>query len=392
MVRARDGRGSDLAEHEGEDDELAPGRKTLTGQLGKPSTGKPPSAPGRRSLTLALPIRRALETEHGTPLAEPEKWSQRVGADVSGARVVTGPAAAEAAAELQTRAFTVGNRVFFGSGFDASTDGGELLAHELTHVAQQKGATGSLDDLPVLEHGDEREVAARENKPGLASGLAIARDTMVVMSGVSASPGPAKPGPAKPGPAKPGAQPGDPAAMAAVQQALPNITSRWKSIGGGLFSMETEPPSLPPLVDFEFASYGLITADIIDLDPVHIVLSGPNREKYKQAFERAANDVVRDKPHLDELKAAVTNILAGGQVQFNATRVIAHQSALSSAGKRTLARPDLPPTHDLIVYTATDAHKHGDMETPPVDVMWTHSEGGGADRVRGCQGILKTLQ
>src|SRR5215468_7012388 len=126
MVRARDGRGSDLADFEGEDDELAPGRKTLTGQLGKPSVGKPPTAPGRRSLTLALPIRRALETEQGAPLSDPEKWSHRVGADVSAARLVTSPAAAEAAAELQTRAFTVGNRVFFGSGFDANTDGGEL--------------------------------------------------------------------------------------------------------------------------------------------------------------------------------------------------------------------------------------------------------------------------
>src|SRR5262245_53641266 len=115
MARFRDGRGpgSELAEQQGEDGDLAPGRKTLTGQLGQPSTGKRPSVPGRRSLTLALPIQRALATEQGSALPDAATWSQRVGADVSDTRLVSGPGAADAADALDARAFTVGNRVFF---------------------------------------------------------------------------------------------------------------------------------------------------------------------------------------------------------------------------------------------------------------------------------------
>src|SRR5262245_29359001 len=83
-------------------------------------------------------VSQALTSEQGSPLPQADSWSQRLGSDVSDARVVTGSAAASAADSINARAFTVGNRVFFSGGADPSTDGGSLLAHELTHVSQQR--------------------------------------------------------------------------------------------------------------------------------------------------------------------------------------------------------------------------------------------------------------
>jgi hypothetical protein len=63
----------------------------------------------------------------------------RLARDFSEVRLHTGPEAAESAAALGAQAFTVGNRIVFGSDkFAPDSDSGRrLLAHELTHVAQQ---------------------------------------------------------------------------------------------------------------------------------------------------------------------------------------------------------------------------------------------------------------
>jgi len=125
-------------------------------------------------------VATTLSSARGAPLQDPEHWSTRVGADVSGAHVVTGEGAPQAAAAIDARAFTVGNRVFMGAGNDASTDGGNLLAHELTHVAQQRGASApaSWEQLPFVEHGDHRETAARAHDGAAqrSGEQAIARD------------------------------------------------------------------------------------------------------------------------------------------------------------------------------------------------------------------------
>ncbi|MCW2999144.1 MAG: hypothetical protein JWN65_2693 [Solirubrobacterales bacterium] len=51
--------------------------------------------------------------------------------------------AARLASSVQARAFTVRNDVFFGRGEyrPHTTEGQQLLAHELTHVAQQAGSS-----------------------------------------------------------------------------------------------------------------------------------------------------------------------------------------------------------------------------------------------------------
>ena len=122
--------------------------------------------------------------DSGRPLADGAGWSERVGADVSHAKIVTGERAEHAAASIDAKAFTVGDRVFMGHGQSESSEGGNLLAHELTHVAQQRGAGSptSAAGLSVVDHGDAREHAARAHDGASAehaSGdAAIARDNL----------------------------------------------------------------------------------------------------------------------------------------------------------------------------------------------------------------------
>src|SRR5262245_6453109 len=119
----------------------------------------------------------ALHTQHGRPLPNGEGWSKRVGLDVGHARLVEGREAAAAASSIRARAFTVGDRVFFGAGYDASTDGGELLHHELVHVAQQDGA--EIGDPSSLSFTDPSGAFEREARRGAASSSGpptIARD------------------------------------------------------------------------------------------------------------------------------------------------------------------------------------------------------------------------
>lgn len=73
------------------------------------------------------------------------------------------------ARSVSARAFTTGTDVFFASGEyrPGTPTGDELLAHELTHVVQQRGAPTS-GPLTVTEPGDAMEREAEENARGLA--------------------------------------------------------------------------------------------------------------------------------------------------------------------------------------------------------------------------------
>ncbi|MEV5508654.1 eCIS core domain-containing protein [Streptomyces orinoci] len=90
----------------------------------------------------------------------------RMNADFSDVRVHTGPAADEAAASVGARAFTAGSHIVFRHGQYApdSRQGRQVLAHELTHVLQQRaGAVAGVDrgdGIRVSEPTDRYERAA----------------------------------------------------------------------------------------------------------------------------------------------------------------------------------------------------------------------------------------
>ena len=88
----------------------------------------------------------------GRPLPESTRsfFEPRFGHDFSQVRVHTDAQAAEMARAMNARAFTTGRDIVFGAGQYApeATGGKKLLAHELTHVVQQKGES-KLTRVPI---------------------------------------------------------------------------------------------------------------------------------------------------------------------------------------------------------------------------------------------------
>ncbi|MFH9930294.1 DUF4157 domain-containing protein [Streptomyces sp. NPDC017252] len=101
----------------------------------------------------------------------------RLGADFSDVRLHTGAEARRSAAEIGARAYTSGNHVVIGDG------GGDrhTLAHELTHVIQQRqgpvAGTDHGDGLSVSDPGDRFEREAEANARRVMSGSPVARTT-----------------------------------------------------------------------------------------------------------------------------------------------------------------------------------------------------------------------
>ncbi|MFF7993349.1 DUF4157 domain-containing protein [Kitasatospora xanthocidica] len=108
----------------------------------------------------------------GRPMAEDVRaeMEARLGADFSGVRIHDDSAAARSAAEISARAYTSGEHVVLGhGGADKHT-----LAHELTHVIQQRSGpvagTDHGDGLSVSDPGDRFERAAEANAVRALSG------------------------------------------------------------------------------------------------------------------------------------------------------------------------------------------------------------------------------
>jgi hypothetical protein len=109
-----------------------------------------------------------------------------LGADLSDVRIHTGAKAAASAQAVQARAYTVGSDVVFGEGgFSPGTpDGKKTLAHELTHVVQQR--QGPVDGTPtgtgikVSDPSDRFEQAAEASAEQFmaSGGGAVQRDAM----------------------------------------------------------------------------------------------------------------------------------------------------------------------------------------------------------------------
>ena len=110
----------------------------------------------------------------GSPLSGDVRtdMESNLGADFGDVRVHDGGAAAESAQAVNARAYTVGNDVVFGSGgFQPDTpEGRHTLAHELTHVVQQRSGpvdgTSTGDGVALSDPG--RPLRARGRGHGHA--------------------------------------------------------------------------------------------------------------------------------------------------------------------------------------------------------------------------------
>ncbi len=100
-----------------------------------------------------VPVHAALPMSGARPLSAQTRafMEPRFGRDFGGVRLHTGAAAEQAAAGLGARAFTVGRDVWLGRGEREGDH--RLMAHELTHVVQQRDTTPAHRIQRLVEAG-----------------------------------------------------------------------------------------------------------------------------------------------------------------------------------------------------------------------------------------------
>jgi LysM repeat protein len=172
-----------------------PGKSTLTETLTTERPAEPmpgansPGAEGRAALVSSPPASAGLQlfahrkadqgsvrpdadqaiarasSSSGAPLPPTlrGRFEGGLGTDLSGVRLHTGSESAAAAQAVSARAFAVGSDVHFGRGeYDPGSQAGQrLIAHEVVHTVQQRGAAPvTQHKLEVSAPGDAAEVEA----------------------------------------------------------------------------------------------------------------------------------------------------------------------------------------------------------------------------------------
>lgn len=151
---------------------VAAGRTDVVGSRGILALQRAVGNSGVRSLAEEerSPVLDVVSSGGGQPLEEPVRTDMegRLGHSFSDVRVHTGDAAHDSATSVNANAYTVGsNIVFQRDKFDPGSDAGRtMLAHELTHVVQQRSGpvdgTATGTGVRVSDPSDrfEREAAA----------------------------------------------------------------------------------------------------------------------------------------------------------------------------------------------------------------------------------------
>jgi uncharacterized protein DUF4157 len=104
-----------------------------------------------------------------------------IGEDFSDVRIHHDAEAHELSKAVSAEAFTTGSDVFFQSGkYDPGSSAGQkLLAHELTHVAQQRGAAPAAE-MTVSDPGDASEMEAASVADRIASAPSVGQAAATV--------------------------------------------------------------------------------------------------------------------------------------------------------------------------------------------------------------------
>jgi uncharacterized protein DUF4157 len=138
------------------------------------------------------PVLDVVGSGGGQPLDRTTRAEMEVGFghDFSDVRIHTGGKAAESARSVQAQAYTVGNDIVFGGdSFSPDTSAGKrTLAHELTHVVQQR--SGPVDGTPAaggvsISHPSDRfEQAAEHTADRVMAGHGASGDSSQATVGV----------------------------------------------------------------------------------------------------------------------------------------------------------------------------------------------------------------
>ena len=151
-----------------------------------------------------------LSSSRGTALPNATRgmYERFFGTDLSRVRVHNGEQVGAAARTLNARAFTQGYNIYFSAGEYAPHDPmrRRLLAHELAHVVQQKGAEPQAGSpLRLTQPGDTAERSADEASDAIARGdmpRALPSTGIVIARGPDDKPGAAPPVPSRTPPRK----------------------------------------------------------------------------------------------------------------------------------------------------------------------------------------------
>jgi hypothetical protein len=119
----------------------------------------------------ASPVHDVIGSGGGSPLDSQTRgfMEERLGSDFGDVRVHTGAGADESARSINAQAYTVGTDVVFQSGkYEPDSDSGRhMLAHELTHVVQQKAGpvagTPAPGGIMISHPSDAFEQAAERS-------------------------------------------------------------------------------------------------------------------------------------------------------------------------------------------------------------------------------------
>lgn len=136
----------------------------------------------------ALVHRAAAGSGHGLPGELRARFEQSLGTDLGGVRIHSDSAAAQASGALGARAFALGQDVYMGAGnYDPeSPAGATLLAHEVAHTVQQRGASsGPQRKLEVSAPGDAMETAADTAADAMVSGQLVPAGLLAVSTGIA---------------------------------------------------------------------------------------------------------------------------------------------------------------------------------------------------------------
>ena len=168
-------------------------------------------AGGRRPVASAdLEARVQAQRGGGQPVGESTRASlePHLGLDLSDVRIHADAEADEMSRQLNAKAFTTGKDVFFRSGDyqPGTTEGQKLLAHEMTHVAQQSEGASAPAARGTAPPTSTRAVGEGPAAASGAQGTSVARqeesDVTIARQPVEVKPpaGPAAPPPATPAP------------------------------------------------------------------------------------------------------------------------------------------------------------------------------------------------
>jgi hypothetical protein len=170
--------------HEEEETQVARMQRAASAPGAPAATAAPAATPQSPGAAMPIPSSvRAVLSQAGAPLPSEARATMESGfrhsfADV---RVHTGAAAAQSAADVGALAYTVGPHIVFGAGGFApgTARGSHLLAHELTHVVQQRYARIDLDRLSL----DEGPTSAPEREADAMATRVTTGDTAAPLPG-----------------------------------------------------------------------------------------------------------------------------------------------------------------------------------------------------------------